>query len=155
MSKIEEKLNEMGYTLPEAVKPVASYVPALQVGELVFTSGNLPIKDGKVEYTGEIGGIYSPLEKGVNASRLCTINGLSAIKSIIGDLDRIKQVVKVTGYVKSAQNFHDQPKVLNGASDFLKELFGDQVGSHVRAAIGVNELPLNASVEVELIVQVE
>ena len=154
MSRIIEKLNEMGYEMPAPVKPVASYVPALQVGDLVFTSGNLPIKDGKIAYPGEVGGVYATVEQGAEAARLCTLNALSSIQALIGDLDKIKRVVKVTGFVKSAQMFYDQPKVLNGASDFLVELFGDETGSHVRSALGVNELPLNASVEVELIVQV-
>ncbi|MGD9581178.1 MAG: RidA family protein [Vampirovibrionia bacterium] len=154
MSKVIEKLNEMGYTLPAPVKPVASYVPALRVGDLVFTSGNLPIADGKIQYKGEVGGLCSTTEEGAEAARLCTLNALSSINDLIGGLDKITQVVKVTGFVKSAQLFSDQPKVLNGASDFLKELFGPEIGSHTRSAIGVNELPLNASVEVELIVQV-
>lgn len=154
MSKVIEKLSEMGYTLPAPVKPVASYVPALKVGDLVFTSGNLPIAEGKIKYAGEIGGLCASAEEGANAARLCTMNALSSIQDLIGDLDKITQIVKVTGFVKSAQVFTDQPKVLNGASDFLKELFGPEIGSHTRSAIGVNELPLNASVEVELIVQV-
>jgi enamine deaminase RidA (YjgF/YER057c/UK114 family) len=145
----------MGYTLPAAVKPVASYVPALKINDLVFTSGNLPIKNGELAYKGEIGGIYSPVEYGAEAAVTCTLNALSSINALIGDLDKIVKIVKVTGFVKSAQMFYDQPKVLNGASDFLIELFGAEVGSHVRSAIGTNELPLNASVEVELIVQVK
>lgn len=154
MSKIEEKLKEMGIELPPVSKPVASYVPALKIGNLVYTSGQLPMKDGKIVYSGEVGGIYSPVEQGAEAAKLCTINALSAIKGVIGDLDNITQIVKVTGFVKSAKLFNDQPKVLNGASDFLKEVFGPEVGSHVRSALGVNQLPLNASVEVEFIVQV-
>lgn len=154
MSKIIEKLKEMGHTLPAAIKPVASYVPALRVNDLVFTSGNLPIKDGKILYEERIGGVYSTTQVGKEAALLCTMNALSSIQALIGDLDKITQVVKVTGYVKSAQNFFEQPAVLNGASDFLLELFGPEVGSHVRSAIGVNELPLGSSVEVELIVQV-
>jgi enamine deaminase RidA (YjgF/YER057c/UK114 family) len=154
MSKILEKLASMGYSLPECPKPVASYVPALQVGDLIYTSGQLPIKGGKLICEGEVGGIYLSIEEGADAARLCTLNALSAIKEVIGDLDRIKQVVKLTGYVKSAQLFFDQPKVINGASDFLVELFGKEIGSHTRAALGVKELPLNASVEVDLIVQV-
>lgn len=153
MTKIINKLEEMGFSLPTPIKPVASYVPALRVGDLVFTSGNLPIKDGTMAYSGEVGGIYSPVETGAEAARLCVINALSSINALVGDLDKIQQIVKVTGFVKSAQMFHDQPKVLNGASDFLMELFGPEKGKHVRSAIGVNELPLNASVEVELIVQ--
>jgi enamine deaminase RidA (YjgF/YER057c/UK114 family) len=154
MSTIIKKLKEMGYELPVCPKPVASYVPALQAGEFVFTSGQLPLKDGKLQFAGEVGGVYATIEDGQEAARLCTLNALSAIESIIGDLDRIKKVVKLTGYVKSAQLFNDQPRVINGASDFILELFGPEIGSHTRAAIGVKELPLNASVELELIVQV-
>lgn len=154
MAEIIKKLEQMGYKLPEPTKPIASYVPALKVGDLVFTSGNLPIQAGEILYKGEVGGIFLATEEGAKAARLCTINALSSINALIGDLDKITQIVKVTGYVKSAQLFNEQPKVLNGASDFLLELFGPKIGSHVRSAIGVNELPLNASVELELIVQV-
>lgn len=154
MSKIIKKLEELGYSLPEPVKPVASYVPALKIGNLVFTSGHLPIKDGKIAFEGEIGGVYGTIEEGSEASKLCLLNTLSSINSLIGDLDKITKIVKLTGYVNSAQKFFNQPKVINGASDLLIELFGAEIGSHTRAAIGVNELPLNSSVELDLIVQV-
>jgi len=154
MSKVIEKLEKLGYSLPAPIKPVASYVPALKIGNLVYTSGHLPIKNGKIAFEGEIGGLYSSIEVGAEAAKLCLLNTLSSINALIGDLDKIIQVVKLTGYVKSAQQFYSQPVVINGASDLLIEIFGPEIGSHTRAAIGVNELPLNSSVELDLIVQV-
>lgn len=154
MSQILEKLNEMGYQLPEPVKPVANYIPAKQVNDMVYTSGNLPIEAGELVYKGEVGGLFNDINYGQNAARICILNALSSINDLVGSLDNIKQIVKVTGFINSADMFFDQAKVMNGASDFIVELFGKEKGSHVRSAIGVNELPLNASVEIELIVQV-
>lgn len=149
---IVEKIRELGYELPEVSKPIGSYIPALRMGNLVMTSGMLPIKDSKLVYTKEIGGVFHTTEDGYKAAKLCVLNGLAAINQIV-PLDNIERVVKVTGYVNSAKAFTEQPKVINGASDFLVEIFGES-GKHVRAAVGVNELPMGASVEIEFIVQV-
>lgn len=158
---IEEKLKELGFEIPEAPKPLASYIPVKKVGNLVFTAGQIPMKDGELVFKGKIGkyltdsklGKESGLENGIKAAELCTINCLSVIKSVIGDLDNIKQIVKVTVFVNSADGFTDQPKVANGASDLLVKVFGEN-GKHVRSAVGVNELPIDASVEIEMIVEI-
>ena len=152
---IESKLNELGLTLPQAPKPVASYISTLIVSDLLFTSGNLPLKDGKVLYTGKMGQNTNTIEIGYEASRLATLNSLSAVKEALGSLSKIKRVVKVTGFVNSSSGFTDQPKVINGASDLLVSLLGDEFGKHVRSAIGVSELPLNALVEIEFIYQLK
>lgn len=149
---IEEKLKELGIELPVAPKPLASYIPVTKVGNLVFTAGQIPIKDGELMFKGKIEK-GSGLEKGVKAAELCTINCLSVIKSVIGNLDAIKKIVKVTVFVNSADGFTDQPKIANGASDLLVKLFGEN-GKHVRSAVGVNELPIDASVEIEMIVEI-
>jgi enamine deaminase RidA (YjgF/YER057c/UK114 family) len=153
MSSVIEKIKELGLELPPAPKPVASYIPAIRTGNLVFTSGILPMLDGKVIYTKEIGGFLNSVEKGYEAAKLCALNALSVINDIAG-LDNIEKIIKVTGYVNSAPSFNEQPKVINGASDLLVNIFGEN-GKHVRSAVGVNELPLLASVELELIVQVK
>jgi len=149
---IIEKIRELGHELPPAPVPIGAYVPALRLGNLVMTSGMRPMQDGKLAYTKEIGGIFLTAEEGYKAAKLCVLNGLAAINEIV-PLDNIERIVKVTGYVNSAKAFTEQPKVINGASDFLVEIFGE-AGRHVRAAIGVSELPLGASVEIEFIVQV-
>lgn len=148
-----ERLKELGYELPEAPKPVAAYIPAVKTGNLVFTSGVLPMKDGKLLYDKEVGGFLNSIEYGYEAAKLCALNALSVINDLVG-LDNVERVVKVTGFVNSADSFTDQPKVINGASEFLFEVFGEN-GRHARSAVGVNELPLGASVEVEMIVQVK
>ena len=150
---IEEKIKQMGITIPEAAKPLAAYIPALQVGNLVMTSGQVPIVGGVIKYQGKVGKDISE-EEGKEAAKLCAINCLSAVKSVIGSLDRIKRIVKLTAFVNSAEGFSAQPKVANGASEFIVEIFGD-AGKHVRSAVGVNELPLNSAVEIEMIVQVD
>lgn len=149
---IEEKLKELGFELPEAPKPLASYIPVKKIGNLVFTAGQIPLKNGVLVYKGKIGKEIG-LDNGINAAELCTINCLSVIKSAVGDLDNIKQIVKVTVFVNSSDGFTDQPKVANGASDLLVKLFSDK-GKHVRSAVGVNELPIDASVEIEMIVEI-
>lgn len=151
---VETKIKELGLTLPEVPKPVASYIPTLIIGNLLFTSGNLPLKDGKVFYTGKMGEGNNSIETGYEASRLATLNSLSAARAAAGSLSKIKRVVKVTGFVNSTSGFTDQPKVINGASDLLVSIFGE-AGRHVRSAIGVNELPLNALVEIEFIYEIE
>jgi len=149
----EAKLKEMGIELPEAPKPLAAYIPAIQAGEFVYTSGQVPLAAGELKYKGKVGSDLTE-EQGYEAARLCAINCLSAIKGVIGDLDKIAQVIKVTGFVNSAPGFSSQPKVVNGASEFLGQVFGD-AGKHARAAVGVSELPINAAVEVEMIVKLK
>ncbi len=150
----ESKIKELGLTLPPAPKPVASYIPTLIVSDLLYTSGTLPIKDGKVAYLGKVGEGTNTIEIGYEASKLAVLNSLSAVKETIGSLSKIKRLVKVTGFVNSAKGFTDQPKVINGASDLLVQIFGEEKGKHVRSAIGVAELPLNALVEIEFIYQI-
>ena len=148
-----DRIKELGYILPEPPEPVGSYVHALKIGNLVYTSGILPFKDNKLVYNKEIGGFLNSINTGYEASKLCVLNALSIINNLVG-LDNVERVVKLTGYINSATSFTDQPKVLNGASDLLVEIFGEK-GKHVRSAIGVSELPLDASVEIEIIVQVK
>jgi len=150
---IEEKIIQMGITIPEAAKPLAAYIPALQVGNLVMTSGQVPIAAGVIKYQGKVGKDLTE-EEGKEAAKLCSLNCLAAIKSLIGTLDKIKRVLKLTVFVNSAEGFNAQPKIANGASEFLVEIFGD-AGKHVRSAVGVNELPLNSAVEIEMIVEVK
>ena len=150
----ESKLKELGLTLPSPSKPVASYIPVLAVSDLILTSGTLPMKDGKLMYTGKMGEGNNSIETGYEASKLAVLNSLSAVKEFLGgNLSKIRRVVKVTGYVNSSKGFTDQPKVINGASDLLVNIFGES-GKHVRSAIGVSELPLNALIEIEFIYQV-
>ncbi len=149
----EEKLKALGIEIPAAPKPLASYIPAIKVGKFVFTSGQVPIKDGNIIYSGKVG-INVSEDEAYKAAELCTINCLGAIKSLIGDLDKIKRIVKLTVFVNSAAGFTAQPKVANGASDLLVKIFNDE-GKHVRSAVGVSELPLNSAVEIEMIVLVE
>jgi len=149
----EAKVTELGLTLPEAPKPVAAYVPAVKVEEYVYTSGQIPFVNGELKFKGKLGKELT-LEQGYEAAKVCALNCLAVIKGQIGSLDNIKQIVKVTGFVSSASGFNDQPKVINGASELLGEIFGEQ-GQHARAAVGVNELPVDAAVEVEMVVKVK
>ena len=149
----EEKLKALGIELPEAPKPLAAYVPAIQAGEFVYTSGQVPLAAGELKYKGKVGSGLTE-EQGYEAARICAVNCLSAVKSLIGSLDNIAHLVKVTGFVNSAPGFTSQPKVLNGASELFNEVFGD-AGKHARSAVGVSELPLDAAVEVELIVRLK
>ena len=153
MGIIENKLEQMGLNLPEAPKPVAAYVSAKQSGKLVFTAGQLPMVDGELISKGLLGQDIE-IEQANNAARICTLNALAAIKGVIGDLDRIKQIVRVVGYVASVPTFTQQPAVVNGASELLLEIFGE-AGKHARSAVGMTVLPLNASVEIELTVEVD
>jgi enamine deaminase RidA (YjgF/YER057c/UK114 family) len=148
---IEEKIEQMGIIIPEAAKPLAAYIPALQVGNLIMTSGQVPIVDGAVKFQGKVGKDLTE-EEGREAAKLCAINCLSAVKSVIGNLDKIKRLIKLTVFVNSAEGFKAQPKVANGASEFVVEIFGE-AGKHVRSAVGVSELPLNSAVEIEMIVE--
>ncbi|HHW17971.1 MAG TPA: RidA family protein [Firmicutes bacterium] len=145
----EQRLRDLGIELPPVAKPVAAYVPAVKVGRWVYISGQLSFRDGKLEKTGKVGKDLT-LEEAYREARQCAINCLAALKSIAGDLDKVEKIVKVTGYVASAPGFNDQPKVINGASELLGEVFGE-AGKHARAAVGVAELPLNAPCEVELV----
>jgi enamine deaminase RidA (YjgF/YER057c/UK114 family) len=153
MSQVEFKLESMGLKLPEAPKPVAAYIPAKQTGKLVFTAGQLPMVQGELISKGLLGQDVE-IEEANKAARICTLNALAAIKGVIGDLDRIRQVVRVVGYVASVPTFTQQPAVVNGASELLLEIFGEN-GKHARSAVGMAVLPLNASVEIELTVEVE
>ncbi|PJE19776.1 MAG: LysR family transcriptional regulator [Mycobacterium sp.] len=147
----KERLTEQGITLPQVVAPVAAYVPAVRTGNLVYTAGQLPFVDGKLPVTGKVGADVAP-DAGKALARVCALNALAAIDSLV-DLDSVTRVVKVVGFVASAPGFHGQPGVINGASELLAEVFGDN-GKHARSAVGVAELPLGAPVEVELIVEV-
>jgi enamine deaminase RidA (YjgF/YER057c/UK114 family) len=145
------RLAELGVSLPAVATPLAAYVPAVRTGNLVYTSGQLPLVGGKPSHFGKVGTQVSP-EEGKLAARTCALNALAAIDALVG-IDSIVRVVKVVGFVASAPGFTGQPGVVNGASEFLGEVFGE-TGSHARSAVGVAELPLDVPVEVELIVEV-
>ncbi|BCZ22450.1 RidA family protein [Mycobacterium senriense] len=145
------RLEELGLALPEVVAPLASYVPAVRTGNLVYTAGQLPMQDGKLLAAGKVGVGISP-DEGKAMARICALNALAAVNSLVG-IDEVARVVKVVGFVASAPGFNGQPSVINGASELLAEVFGEQ-GAHARSAVGVSELPLDAPVEVELIVEV-
>lgn len=151
MSKIETKLAELGHPLPAVAKPVAAYVPSVVTGNLCFTSGQLPFIDGALPAAGKVGKEVSA-EDAKNLARQCALNALAALKLSIGDLDRVTRIVKVVGFVASTPEFTGQPGVINGASEFLGEVFGD-VGIHARSAVGVSVLPLDSPVELELIAE--
>jgi enamine deaminase RidA (YjgF/YER057c/UK114 family) len=145
------RLGQLGVALPQVVAPLASYVPAVRTGNLVYTAGQLPMEAGKLARTGKVGAEISP-EEGKALARVCALNALAAVDALVG-IDAVSQVVKVVGFVASAPGFNGQPSVVNGASDLLAEVFGAK-GAHARSAVGVSELPLDAPVEVELIVEV-
>lgn len=150
MSVIEDRIRELGFEVPEVAAPVAAYVPALRDGNYVYTSGQLPFVDGALPVAGKVGegeGFVSP-EKAQQLAELCALNGLAAVRGLLGSLDRIEQVVKVTAFVASDPSFTGQPTVANGASVFLGKVFGD-IGIHVRSAVGVPVLPLDSPVEIE------
>ncbi|MFE4976649.1 RidA family protein [Kitasatospora sp. NPDC056651] len=153
MSKVEQKLAELGLTLPPVAAPVAAYVPALRSGDLVFTSGQLPVVGGKLPTTGKVGAEVSP-EEAKELAQICALNALAAVKSVVGDLDLVEQVVKVVGFVAAAPDFIAVPAVVNGASELLGSVLGD-AGTHARSAVGVAVLPLDAPVEVEIVVRVK
>jgi len=148
---IEKKLAELGLELPSVAAPAGAYVPAVISGNLVFTAGQIPLVDGVLMATGKVGNEISP-EFAKEIAQRCALNALAAIKSVLGDLSRVKRVVKVVGFVASTPEFTGQPGVLNGASELLGKVFGD-AGLHARSAVGVASLPLDAPVEVELIVE--
>lgn len=149
----ESKLKEMGIVIPEAPKPLAAYVPAVQVDKLIFTSGQLPIVDGQLKFKGQLGKDISE-DDAKQAAKICAINCLSVVKSLIGSLDNIERIVKVVVFVNSTSEFTSQPAIANGASEFFVEVFGDS-GKHARSAVGVSQLPLGAPVEVELVVKIK
>ncbi len=148
---VTDRLAGLGITLPGVAAPLASYVPAVQAGGLVYTSGQLPMVDGTLARTGKVGGEVT-VEDGTDLARTCALNALAAVDALIG-IDNVARVVRVVGYVASADGFTGQPGVVNGASELLGEVFGD-AGRHARSAVGVAELPLGAPVEVELVVEV-
>lgn len=152
-SPLEARLRQMGFELPAAPAAVGAYVPAIRTGNWVVTSGQLPFVGKTLAFKGKVGEAVT-LEDGANAARLAALNGLAQIKGLIGSLENIKQIVRVEGYVNSARQFHDQAQVMNGASNFLAELFGD-AGRHTRIAVGASELPLDAAVEVVIWAEVE
>lgn len=148
----EKKLQDLGIALPEAPKPVASYVPAVRTGHLLFTSGQIAMADGVLRYAGKVGQDLTP-EEGQAAARLCALNALAVVRDAIGSLDRVRRIVKVVGFVNSAPGFTGQPQVINGASDLLVEIFGE-AGRHARSAVAANELPLDSACELEMVVEV-
>lgn len=152
MSRVADRLAELGLTLPEVAAPVAAYVPAVRSGDHVWTSGQLPLVDGKLVATGKVGAGVEP-EAAKDLARICALNALAAVASVVGDLDAVRRVVKVVGFVASDPSFTGQPGVVNGASELLGEVFGDE-GRHARSAVGVAALPLDAPVEVEVVVEV-
>jgi len=151
--KIENKLKELGLSLPEVPKPVAEYIPAKKIGNLVFSSGQGPVKDGKFVYLGKVGGEISLIE-GYDAAKICALNCLAAIKSVTGSLDNIEEIIKIKGYVNSSPDFYRQPEVVNGASELIVKIFGEK-GKHTRSALGTSVLPGNIPVELEIIVSIK
>ena len=152
MSTPEQRLIELGLQLPDAAAPLAAYIPAVRSGSLVFTSGQLPWRDGELAATGKVGAEVDP-EAAKEAARYCALNALAAVCTVTGDLSSVTRVVKVVGFVASAPSFTGQPGVINGASELIGEVFGDR-GAHARSAVGVAALPLDTPVEVEIVVEV-
>jgi len=150
---VKEKLASLGLTLPTAAAPVAAYVPAVKTGNLVFTAGQLPVVDGKLVLTGKVGSDLTP-EDAKKMAEICALNALAAI-SLVADIDQIEKIVRVGGFVNGIPGFVAIPAVVNGASELLIKLFGDVNGKHARTAVGVAELPLNAPVEIEMVVQLK
>jgi enamine deaminase RidA (YjgF/YER057c/UK114 family) len=148
----EERLAAMGLSVPEVAKPVAAYIPAVRSGNHVYTSGQLPMREGQLITTGKVGGEVSP-EEAVECAKQCALNAIAAVRAEVGDLAQVKRIVKVVAFVASTPDFTGQPGVANGASELFGEVFGD-AGRHARSAVGVPVLPLDAPVEVELIVEV-
>ena len=151
--KAEQKLQELGITLPAAPKPVAAYVPVKQSGNTLYLSGQLPMVDGKLQYTGKVGDERTA-EEGTAAAKICAINALAAIKEHIGSLDKVTNILKLQVFIASKVGFDGQPEVANGASEFFAEVFGSEIGSHARSALGTNQLPRDATVEIDLVVEI-
>jgi enamine deaminase RidA (YjgF/YER057c/UK114 family) len=150
---VKEKLSALGLSLPTAAAPVAAYVPAVKTGNLVFTAGQLPVVDGKLVLTGKVGSDVTP-EDAKKMAEICALNALAAI-SLVADIDQIEKIIRVGGFVNGIPGFVAIPAVVNGASELLIKLFGDVNGKHARTAVGVAELPLNAPVEIEMVVQLK
>lgn len=153
MSAVEDRLAELGLEVPEVAAPVAAYVPVVQEGNLVYTSGQLPLVGGKLAATGKVGAEVTA-EDAAKLAQTCALNAIAAVKSQVGDLDKVTRVVKVVGFVASDPSFTGQPVVINGASELLAKAFGE-AGAHARSAVGVAALPLDAPVEVEIVVSVQ
>lgn len=152
MSTVESRLADLGLSVPEVAKPVAAYVPAVRTGSYVHTSGQLPMVSGALAATGKVGAEVTP-EQAKELAATCALNAIAAVKSVVGDLEKVVRVVKVVGFVASAPDFTGQPGVVNGASELLGAAFGE-AGVHARSAVGVAVLPLDAPVEVEILVEV-
>ncbi len=152
MSEIQKRLQALNITLPQVNRPLGAYVPALRVGDLVYVSGQLPMREGKMVFSGRVGRDLN-LEMAQQAAQLCMVNVLASLSSIGIPLEAVQQIIRLAGYVQSAENFFDQPKVLNGASELCHKIFGER-GIHTRVALGAYALPLNAAVELEAIIQV-
>ncbi|MGH3385604.1 MAG: RidA family protein [Nocardioidaceae bacterium] len=152
MPSPEDNLARLGLEVPSVAKPVASYVPAVRTGNYVFTSGQVPLRDGELVAAGKVGGEVSP-EEATECAKQCALNAIAAVKAEVGDLSSITRIVKVVAFVASTPDFTGQPQVANGASELLGEVFGD-AGQHARSAVGVAALPLDAPVEVEILVEV-
>lgn len=149
----EEKIRELGFKIPEAPKPLAAYIPAIRVNDLVFTAGQLPMEDGQLKYKGKVGKDLTE-DEGRKAAEICALNCLSVVKSVTGSLDNIERIVKLTVFVNNVDGFAAQPKVANGASELMVKIFGEN-GKHARSAVGVSGLPLDAPVEIEMVVKVK
>jgi enamine deaminase RidA (YjgF/YER057c/UK114 family) len=146
MSQIEDRIRQLGFNLPQAPAAVGAYIPVIRTGNLVVTSGQLPFVGKTLAFKGKVGAAIS-VEDGANAARIAALNCLAQIKSCVGSLEAVTRIVRVEGYVNSAPQFHDQPQVMNSASQFMADVFGE-IGRHTRIAVGANELPLDAAVEV-------
>lgn len=150
---IEEKLKSLGVTLPVPPKPAGSYIPVISTGKYLFVSGQIPMKDGKVIHTGKVP-VEKTIDEAIESAKLCAINLLAQIKAEIGNLDKISKIIKVSGFVNCTEDFSEHPKIINGASDFLFEVFGEK-GKHSRIAVGVSSLPLNSTTEIDMIVEIQ
>lgn len=148
---IEQKLKSLGITLLTPPKPAGSYIPVVRAGKLIFVSGQIPIKDGQVQFKGQVPNTIS-IEDAQKAAKLCIINVLSQLNAELGTLDSISKIVRVSGFVNSSPDFYEHPKIINAASDLLVEIFGDK-GRHTRIALGVSSLPLNSAVEIDFIAE--
>ncbi|HEX6987859.1 MAG TPA: RidA family protein [Bacillota bacterium] len=147
----EQRLVDLGITLPSAPRPVAAYVPGVRTGNLIFTAGQVPFVNGELAFRGKVGGELT-VEQGREAARICALNALAVVRGMAGSLDKVSRIVKLLVFVNSAPGFGDQPQVANGASELMLEIFGE-AGRHARSAVGSNELPLGAPVEVEMVVE--
>ena len=147
----DEKLELLGISLPTPPKPAGSYIPVVRTGNLIFVSGQIPVKDGQVQFKGQVPTSIS-VEEAQKAAKLCITNALAQLKSELGTLDKISKIIRVSGFVNSSSEFYEHPKIINAASDLLFEIFGEK-GKHTRIAVGVSSLPLNSAVEIDLIVE--